>query len=405
MTVLKTTNRTTKLGQLWLKASSKLPSFSNLIISMSRYFLLSFFKAALFLCLITNNSHAIEASDYLIEDVDVNVVGKSPSQARDLAVATARRDAFLILLSRLENSVTIADNISDEEISDMVRSEQIDKEVIAGNRYSATFNIMFAKNFVDHILAKKQAKNTKAKEESGSKFWGEKIANSSNQKELQLLIPVKIVKGRPMVWEEENDWRQAIAKNFSKAAKQRFVIPEANMENIATLNHDNIKRIGFQELEPVMQRYNASSAYILFFDYSDLKKKVEISVVYLRRLQNKKTRLSFVNIEHLNSEILLNKVAEKTVNYLLSVNSPEDKSLNSNLIHIGIPIRTLNDWLTIKNKFESSNLINKMNIESLSKDYALISVNYVDAVVKIDEAFAKIGIYLDQKSENFYIVR
>jgi hypothetical protein len=56
----------------------------------------------------------------------------------------------------------------------------------------------------------------------------------------------------------------------------------------------------------------------------------------------------------------------------------------------------------IKNKIESSGFVSQLNTESISRDYVLISVNYVNGKAEIDEAFAKIGLPLDKKSENFY---
>jgi hypothetical protein len=64
----------------------------------------------------------------MVEGVNISVTGKSPTDARNAAIASGRRDAFLILLTRLEIATKVADIVSNDEISDMVRSEQIDAE-------------------------------------------------------------------------------------------------------------------------------------------------------------------------------------------------------------------------------------------------------------------------------------
>ena len=58
----------------------------------------------------------------------------------------------------------------------------------------------------------------------------------------------------------------------------------------------------------------------------------------------------------------------------------------------------------IKNKIESNNLVNQMAIESLSKDYAKISVGYTGDKTNLVENFAKFGLFLTQKSEGNYIL-
>lgn len=347
-------------------------------------FLAIFLTAATF-------SHAAETVNYLVENVAVNVTSKSPSGARNAAVATARRDAFLILLTRLGRHTNIADNITNDEISDMVRSEQIDGERIAGNSYSATFNIMFAQDFVEHILAQKDAPILDAKN-----------AAIPKTEETYLVIPAQTVKRKTILWEENNDWRKAIAKNLSQKSSKKFIIPEADVANISVLDRDNVALVDYVGLEPILSRYKSDAAYTLFFNYDEIENKVSINVFYIRKLQKKQIKLSFVNVDRLDYAALLDKVAAKTIDYLLSSQTSENKILSSNLVRIGIPISSLGNWLMVKNKIENSNLVSQLNIESLSRDYALISVNYVNATVSIEEAFAKIGITLNKKSEDFY---
>jgi len=334
-----------------------------------------------------NFAFAAEPNLYLVEGVVVNVVGKTPTAARNTAVATARRDAFLILLTRMEMNVNIADNIADDEISDMVRSEQIENEKIAGNNYSATFNIMFAKDFIDHILLQKKSENISVKEITD---------------ETHLLIPVKMLKRRAILWEENNDWRKAIAIDLSKRSKTRFIIPDADVSNIAVLNRDNVALVDYIGLEPILSRYKADAAYTLFLNYDEGENKVKIDVIYTRKLQKKQIKLSFINADGLSYDDLLTKVAAKTIDYLSNSQNVENKALNSNLARFGIYIGSLGNWLMIKNKIENSNLVNQFNIESLSRDFALVTVNYIDARTDIIEAFDRIGISLNKKGENFY---
>lgn len=353
----------------------------NQISDMSRIFPLFF----LLFFATTNLSYANDNSTYLVEDVVVSVTNKTPSAARTSAVATARRDAFLILLTRLGLRTNLADNITDDEIADMVRSEQIEEEKIAGNNYSATFNIMFAKDFVEHILAQKTINKTEEKKE-----------------ETYLLIPAEIVKRKPVLWEEENLWKAAIEKNLDKKAREKFIVPQADVANLAILNRSNVELVDYLGLEPMLSRYGTSAAYTLFFSYDEIENKVTVSVTYIRKLQKKIFKLGFVNVDRLDREDLMDKVATKTIEYLLTTQTSENKILTSGLIHIGIPISSLGNWLMVKNKIENSGLVNQLSIESISRDYVLISVNYVNGKEEIDAAFAKIGLPLDKKSENFY---
>lgn len=326
---------------------------------------------------------------FMVENVEVKTKGKSPSSARTIAVNNARRDAFLILLTRLELSLSIADNISDEEISDMIRSEQVINEKIAGNNYSATFNITFAKNFVDHILSQKTNQKGSALE--------------SKDKEIYLAIPILSEKNEYLIWEDNNKWQMAI-KNFIKQKKisKKIIIPEASVDNVTILSKDNIAKIDYLQLEPIIEQYKAGSAYLLFLNFNENENKALVKVLHLRKLQKNQFKLSFTNTNKISYDELINNVAQKTIEYLEESTVGRDKNFNSNLIKLGLNVKSISEWLNIKKIIENSNLVDEINILSISKNYVEISLNYVSSEKSIEEAFTKIGVIITKKSDNFY---
>lgn len=352
---------------------------------MSRIFSV-FFILFISLSSLSNPSFAVDLDTYFIKDVEVKVTGESPSDARNTAISQARRDAFLTLLTRLGIYGNLAEEISDDEISYMVRSEQIDGEKIAGNFYSATFNILFAKSFVDHTLKEKQPK---AEEEQAT----------------YILIPAKMLSNQRLaLWESENDWRSAIAKNLEEKPHKiasKFILPEASMQNITFLNRDNIANLDYNAIEPLILKYHADGAYSLTFSYDKMANKVTINLAYITKLQKKRVRLSFINVDKLSYQDLLNKVANKTIDYLNNSKTPKIIKPRSNITYFEIPLSNIGDWLTIKDKIENSNLVNQFNIEAISRDYALVSINYIGDL-SIEEGFAKIGFSAIRKSGNLY---
>lgn len=350
---------------------------------MSRFFFL------LLVCfsLTSFSSYAADSDTYFIQGVPVNTTGKSPAASKATAHAMARRDAFLILLTRLEMKVNVADSVTDDELSDMVRSEQIENEKMAGSNYSATFNIMFAKDFVEHILAQKNSTAVQVKPVEDS----------------YLLIPVKMKKFQPILWGEDNDWKKAIAKTLNKKSLNKFIIPDSDLGNIATLNDKNVISPDYFSLEPILTRYKASAAYVLIFSYDEIENKVLIEVVRVSKLQKKQVKLSFLNVDLLNYELLMDKVAGKSIDYLLTEKNQISPSANSELTRIKILVNNFGKWLMIKNKIESSNLVTRLNIESISRDFVVITVSYTGTGT-IQEGFARQGIQLVQQADNSFVI-
>jgi len=354
---------------------------------MSRFFSLF----SLFFILLFSSAFAQESDVYIIENIPVNISAKTPAIARNSAVSTANREAFSILLSRLKLDEAIANQVSDEELSDMVRSQHIDDERIAGNNYSANFNITFARDFVEHTLAQRNVKNK-----------GEALKKSED--EVYLVMPVSFLDNKTYLWEENNSWRNQLTKALATKSQSKLILPDADMENLAVLNRDNVSTAGYQTLEPMLSRYKASGIFLVFLSFDSLAKKATVDVSYVGKMQQKQTKLSFVNINSLANEILISKIAQKTSDYLAAF-KVEDIKTRATPLSFEIRIVSLGNWLTIKNKIENSGLVNQLNIESISRDQVFVTVNYVNPAVDPIIAFAKIGISLNKESENFYIIK
>lgn len=329
---------------------------------------------------------------YFVDSITSKAIAKNPSDARKASIANARRDAFMVLLTRLKMPIATSDNITDAEIADMVRSEQIVDEKIAGNSYSATFNIIFAKDFVEHILSMKNDKQQVQTNDKTEKY-SEKF----------VIIPVKMAKFRPLVWEPENDWRVMLDRIISKNNLQKsYVIPEANAENISLVNGQNMKNVTFANLEKIISNNSSEASYVLFFNFDEIENKVLVEVIYLRKLLKKQFRLSFINVDRLSYNDLILKVAEKTLEYLGNNSIGSDEILNKNAINIHLKIQELQEWLNVKKAIEDSKLVDNVVVNSISRDEVMASINYLNPNVPIEQAFEKIGIRISKQSQGFY---
>jgi len=342
---------------------------------------------------VANQSFAADdgVNPYIVEDVAVSVSAKSPTEARNLAVKTVRRDALLILLARLSIETATAKKITDDEVLDMVRSEQIVDEKIAGSTYSATFNVTFAKDFVEHILAQK--KLVKAEE---------KLA-TVEERAISLIVPVKVLQRKILLWEGSNDWKTAVNKALD--GDVAFKIPVADAENVVIINPENVNKINVDELAPLFSKYHGNSAYILLFSHESVSGKASVVVRNLSKENVSQVKLTFLNSEKLEGQELMNKVATKTVEYLQGLNS-EGRAQNKSEqnISLEIPIAKLGDWLMIKNKLESSGFVAKLNIDAISCDYVKASILVASVDSNLVDLFARSGFSLTAKNSDLYLL-
>ncbi len=339
-----------------------------------------------------NQAQAQQEDIYMVSNVTVSASAKSAGDSKVVATNNARREAFTTLLSRLSVSTAVANDISADDISDMVRSEHIAEEKIAGNNYSATFNILFARNAVESLLKDKAVKKDVAAED----FY--------------LVVPIKILKQKAKndnqkfaLWEEDNEWKIAVEKSLKAKGLKKLIIPENDISNVSIINQENVEKLEYSQLEPLFTRYKVMGVYLVFFYFDDIENKVSITVKNIRKLQKKQVKLSFVNINRLAYDALLGKVADKTIEYLISGQN-DNGAKTANTVKFEVQINSFGNWTMMKNKIEGSNLISQLNIEAISKDYVKISVNYIGTDPDIVSAFAKTGLSLNKKTDNSYIV-
>ncbi len=393
--------------------SSKKFQLTNINNYQNFYEKLRIIICSIFLILISFNVFAQEFSSsensniYAVDDIIASASSKSPAQARNKAISTAQRNAFLILLERLEVNGDISKQFEDAEITDMISSKQILNEKIAGNSYQATLNLTFAKSFVKFYLDKKTAKvDEKLKK-----------ANQANY----LIVPIKVDK-TTLIWEENNDWRlalESVANNLTENPSFKFA--KGDIEDISILDSGHLQNLNFSQIKPVLDKYNVAALLLVYFEFDSIENKANMIVQEISQINSSQVSLEFVNVNQLDYDKLLNKVADKTLNYIInSKNNPKAKipeelkkpqkineqNANHQIVNyqIDVLISNLEDWVKVKNKLENSNIIAQFRVDSIARNLIRINVSYNKNNDDIITAFAKEKLPLKQKGENYYVL-
>lgn len=349
---------------------------------MLRIFALIFFITSLF----SFNSYASSSEIYSVRGVIANAIDEDPSKSRQVAISDARRRAFKILLKNLDFKVSANELFSDEEIAETIRSQQVDAEKIAGNEYSAILNIMFDQDFIDQAILQKKLHHYKA----------------NGEIESYVIFPAQIENEQLYLWNKENKWRIAISGNLKTKTNKKFLIPEASIDNITSINENKIIASNYNDISNITEKYNTDSAYILIFSYDENKSKAYVDITYLQNAHIKKYRLSFINAQSLDQENLLDIVASKTIEYL-SQQDHKIKDSNDPNKYIGIPITNMGEWLMLRNKINNADFIEKSQTKLISNDLAIFAISYKKDESTIESDFRSIGISLNKKAKNYFL--
>lgn len=331
-----------------------------------------------------------QSNKYIIENINIDVESESSAMARNLAFNEARKKAFVVLLNRLNKNDDFAADISDEEITRLVRSEQVVNEKIYKNRYRANFQIYFAKDFVDDLFLRKKEELKKTETASDLRF---------------LLIPVKMTINKNLMWEQENNFKKYVSQSVIEQKVKNFTIISADIENLAQINAQNITSLDFDSLNYLLDKYQADIIYLNFFSYDEKMKKASILIRGFEKKHKFQYRLSFINSNNLPDDELVAKVSSKMVDYLsdLKIEEIRAQSFEKDMIKVQIPLRSLSQWLLIKERIENNKIISRLEIQSVSRDMAKIILSTDDSL-NIVEIFAKMGLTIRPKSQNVYLL-
>ncbi len=340
----------------------------------------------IFLFITTLQAHAKKSdSKYHVQGVIANAVADDPFQARKVAIADARRRAFKIMLQNLEIKANADELFDDQEISDTIRSQQVEGERIAGNEYFASLNIIFDQDFIDHAILQKNLKDFE----------------QNKKAENYLILPAKKVDNQIYFWSEANNWKTAIINNLQNSRSKIYKTVEPSIDNLTLLDEAIFIEPKFQDIAEIANRYDADSAYSLIFSYNKIKHEAYVDITYLQNIHRKRIRLNFVNANALEENELLDIVAKKTIQYLNQQDHKIDFA-DDGKKYIGIPITSLGHWLMIKNKLESATFLNGLEIKTISRDFVVIAAFYDKNQALMESDFLSIGLIVNRKSFNYF---
>ena len=368
--------------------------------AISKFFILIFFACSFSAFaqeqVAETSASEVKENIYKIDRIPISAAADSATESRAKAILYGQRQGFEILLKRLGIDEEFAANVSDDLIVDMVASQQILDEKIAGNKYRAFLNVTFSESFAQHYLQDK-------------KF----VRQISKKTDSYLIIPIKTTAERFLIWESDNDWNEKWRKLLKNKDLDSLNLAKGDIEDITIFDSKTIYQANYSTLENAFSKYRSSAVVLAYFDFDKIENKVEITLKIIRKYTTKKVRLDFVNVNQLPYQDLADKVAKKTADYLIAtqdnLQSEEGQTVEvPENIDIEVLISNLGNWMEVKQKLESENIISNLKIISMSSDLVKVNVSFNKKFEKeggsLLDLFAKQGLILFQKEEGGYFL-
>lgn len=351
--------------------------------------------------LASKSSDGSKNSPYLIQNIQVEANGKSANDAKIIATKNARRQALAKLVERLKINKNI-EKISDSELEQMIKSEQILLEKFSNNNYQATLNVSFSKKFIGFYLKNKN-ENPLNNNNSIQNLATNKVEKSELEdvnKHNTLILPIKKQGNNFMIWEEKNEWRSSVEKSLQKnklVTNNEILILKSEINNLEIINNENFEDLQYLDFEPILIQQKADNLYLAIFEYDEIENKAKITLKNFSKNPKKTVILNFVNVEFLKYSELIDKVSLKLIEYLLNNKNSINSEANQNNITLDIEINDFESWIKIQQKIINSGLVSDIFLKSISKQKTTISGNYLGNKNKIIEDFKNIDLSIKKK--------
>ena len=350
---------------------------------MSRIFLASFFV----FWLVCTASFANDEDFYVIDDVQIHSFGDSPSEAKNKAFDDSRKKGLEILFGKLGLDPLILEEFSAEDLEETIKSEQVKSEIIAGSNYSAIFKITYDQNYLDYILKQKKLEILKSEDN-------------------YIALPITKTESSISLWEDNNGWRSAVSKavddKVQRNSAYKIFVVDGDIENKKSITKKSILLQDYKQFKPTLRKYKSRGVYLISF-FNDVKnQKIIVDVAIVKQNEKKNIRFSFINPSSVPKSDLVNKVAEKTIDYLLSRNGKKLRKTNNDIKKIIINNGSYSRWLKTKQKITNSGLVDHIVMKSISTQRVVLSIKYIGQNPDIIQAFQDIGLNLEKIGENSF---
>ncbi|CAO3452617.1 hypothetical protein [Azospirillum argentinense] len=322
---------------------------------------------------------AVPAADpFTVTGVKVDVSAANANAARDQAIRDAQVKAWAELYKRLVPTATSVPRVSDIELARLVQGFEIDDEKVSATRYVGSITVRFRPNPVRETLA------------GGGQQYVEPPARP------YVILPVTVVDGRPVLWEDRTEWREAWEGRQTAASLVPLVVPDGELADISAIGVNEALSGDPEALARIAQRYNAGGVIVAKTDLPagglDLGRPLAVEVTHYtpdgardQQTVNVKADMADRAGDFLTrATTFVSAAIDESYRRDNTVASgPEQATL------VRVPLASLNDWVETRKRLGMVNAVTRTDVLSISRYEALVALTHRGDVERLRQALAR----------------
>lgn len=332
---------------------------------------------------------AENTNNYLVENLYISMIDEDATTARSNAIAYAQRQAFNTILNRLGIDTSNSVIISDNEISQMLRSMQIKNEKITTKSYSATLTLQFSPEYIKYTLSKY------------------KISQYSPYFDSYLIVPVIKNGDNIYLWEKENKWLDPLTRNARGTTGVLVIKDNYSTRNLIDLEY--FKKPKYNNFKKLASLYGTNNVVLVVGEENKEDKLIDTKIYVLNENKATNAYLKYemkdknIDNDYYNASIEIVKYIDGLL--VEDKNKTEYNVIDRNdgYINIYAPLSSIQDYINVKHKLAINKDITQINLKMISQKMAVFTVKYSSNINNLVQSLKNIGFTTSNKKEGIYV--
>lgn len=332
---------------------------------------------------------AENTNNYLVENLYISMIDEDATTARSNAITYAQRQAFNTILNRLGIDTSNSVIISDNEISQMLRSMQIKNEKITTKSYSATLTLQFSPEYIKYTLSKY------------------KISQYSPHFDSYLIIPVIKNGDNIYLWEKENKWLDPLTRNARGTTGVLVIKDNYSTRNLIDLEY--FKKPKYNSFKKLASLYGTNNVVLVVGEENKENKLIDTKIYVLNENKATNAYLKYemkdknIDNDYYNASIEIVKYIDGLL--VEDKNKTEYNVIDRNdgYINIYAPLSSIQDYINVKHKLAINKDIIQINLKMISQKMAVFTVKYSSNINNLVQSLKNIGFTTSNKKEGIYV--
>ena len=330
---------------------------------------------------------------FTVYDVPVDVTAGTAAIARDVAIRRAQRKASREVFAR----ITLPEDraqlpvLDDAHITRLVSAIDFSEERYSSKRYLANITITFNKDSIRDLVRV-----------TGISF---------SQTQALPVVVVPLYREGPMekLWEADNPWREAWRAQDWRGNLLPFVVPGGSLGDVAAISTRQAAAKEPARLEAIAQRYSAGETLVvdaaLRYDTEHNAEALDVVITRYSQGVGQQLQATFLRDQQEDRPAFLawcaNQIADKLTGEWKRQTLIEFEKEDS--LRARAPLRSLSDWLNLRQAFEKVGRIRRFELDSLSVEEAVVTIYYLGAPEQLSTALAQHNIGLSDGDLDWHL--